>query len=118
MPNILIIDPDPAVGGLFERALQTAGHSVALAIDAAAGMQVLRDSAIDVAIIDVNMPENEGLEMLAVVRRDFPAMNVIIVSNGYVPLPAGPLFGTVEVLSKPVRVDDLRELVHRVLEYR
>jgi CheY-like chemotaxis protein len=115
MPHILVIDADPAVGGLFERVLQTDGHSVSLAIDAAAGLELLRGSAIDVAIIDVNMPENEGLEMLAVVRRDFPAKKVIIVSNGYVPLPAGPLFAGVEVLSKPVGVNHLRETVRRVV---
>jgi CheY-like chemotaxis protein len=115
MPHILVIDADPAVGGLFERVLQTAGHSVSLAIDAAAGLDLLRGSAIDVAIIDVKMPENGGLEMLAVVRRDFRAMKVIIVSNGYVPLPDGPLFDTVDVMSKPIEVNHLRETVHRAL---
>jgi hypothetical protein len=78
---------------------------------------VLQCSAIDVAIIDVNTPEEE-LKVLAVVRRDFPAIKVIIVANGYIPLPVGPLFDAIEVLPKPVELSHIRETVHRVLGYR
>ena len=117
MPSILIIDNDPSVCGLFERVLETAGHSVSVAIEATAGLEMLRGSAIDVVIVDLNMPENMGLEVLAVIRREFPAVKVILVSNGYVRLPDGPLLDTIKVLTKPVGVQELRETVHRVLGY-
>ena len=90
MPNILVVDDDPAVCGLFERVLQAAGHSVSIAIDAAAGFDVLRYSAIDMVIVDLNLPENAGLEVRSVIRREFPTLKVVLVANGYIPLPAVP----------------------------
>jgi CheY-like chemotaxis protein len=115
MPNILVLDDDPAVCGLFQKVLQTSGHFVSVAIDAPAGVDVLRCTAIDVVILDLNMPENAGLEMLSLIRREFPAMKVVLVASGYIPLPAGPLLDTVEVLSKPIGASQLRETVRRVL---
>jgi CheY-like chemotaxis protein len=91
-------DNDPAGCELFEEILLTAGYSVSVAIEAAAGFDVLRCSTIDVVLVDLNMPEKAGLEVLAVIQRDFPAMKVVMVSSGYIPLPDGPLLDGVEVL--------------------
>lgn len=79
---------------------------------------MLRYSAIDVVIVDLNMAENAGLEVLSAIRREFPAMKVVLVASGYIPLPAGPLLENVAVLPKPIGVSQLRETVHRVLEAR
>ena len=54
-----------------------------------ASVDVLRCSAIDVVILDLNMPENAGLEVLSLIRPEFPAMKVVLVASGYIPLPAG-----------------------------
>jgi DNA-binding NtrC family response regulator len=114
MANILVIDDDAAVRGLFERILQADGHAVYLAANTAAAIDVLHRSAIEMVITDLK-PEDNGLEVVSVLRRDFPTTKVVIVSSEFGALPTDPLLDTVEVLPKPVGVSHLRETVHRVL---
>lgn len=115
MGNILVMNNDPVVCGLFERVLQTAGHSVSLAANAAEGVGLLRRSAIDVVVTHCNMPEGDGLEVVSVLQHDFPATQMVLVASEDDPLQSCPLPAFVEVLSKPVEVSHLRATVHRML---
>ena len=62
MANILVIDQDAAVRGLFQTVLESAWHAVALAANADEGYEVLRSSRIEMAIVDINMSNGTGLE--------------------------------------------------------
>lgn len=66
MANILVIDQDAAVRGLFQTVLESAGHAVALAANADEGYEVLRSSRIEMAIVEINMSNGTGLEVLSV----------------------------------------------------
>lgn len=118
MANILVIDQDAAVRGLFQTALESAGHAVALAANADEGYEVLRSSRIEMAIVDINMSNGTGLEVLSVVQHDFLATRVLVISGEaieYDPLQAGSLLRGVEILLKPLGVSQLLETVSRVL---
>ena len=118
MANILVIDEDAAVRGLFQTVLQSAGHAVSLAASAAEGWDVLRRSAIEMVITDLNMPQGTGLEVISVLRHDFPTMKVLVVSGEAGecdPLQDSSCLDAVEVLSKPVGVSHLLGTVSRVL---
>ena len=118
MASILVIDDDLAVRGLFEQVLQSDGHTVYLAATAAAAYDVLRCSPVEIVITDLNIPEGKGLEVISVLRHDFPDTKVVIVSSEASesdPLQASPLLNEIEVLPKPVGVGHLLGTVHRVL---
>lgn len=79
---------------------------------------MLRCSPIEIVITDLNMPEGTGVEVVSVLRRDFPATKVVIVSSEaseYDPLQVSPLLDAMVVLPKPVGVGHLLGTVHRVL---
>ena|SRR5687767_5446644 len=118
MANILVIDHDPAVGGLFQTVLESEGHAVSLATDAAEGLEVLRASAIEMVITDLNLPKGTGLEVISVLRHDFPATKVLVVSaeaSEYDPVQASSYLDAVDVLPKPVGVNHLLGTVNRML---
>ena len=118
MANILVIDQDAAVRGLFQTVLESAGHAVVLAANADEGYEVLRSSRIEMAIVDINMSNGTGLEVLSVVQHDFPATRVLGILGEaieYDPLQAGWLLREVEILLKPLGVSQLLETVNRVL---
>ena len=118
MANILVIDQDAAVRGLFQTVLESAGHAVALAANADEGYEVLRSSRIEMAIVDINMSNGTGSEVLSVVQHDFLATRVLVISGEaieYDPLQAGSLLRGVEILLKPLGVSQLLETVSRVL---
>ncbi len=118
MARILVIDDDASVRGLLESVLQTDGHEVKVAASATEGFAVLREAPIDMVITDLNMPGPNGLEVVSVVRQDFPTTKVIIVSgetNEYVPVELEPLIHSVAFLPKPVDVPSLLGTVRLVL---
>ena len=79
MATILVIDDDAAVRGLFQTVLQSAGHTVSLAANVAEGIDRLRESIIDVVITNLNMPQGTGLEVISLLRHNFPATKVVVV---------------------------------------
>jgi two-component system chemotaxis response regulator CheY len=118
MAKILVIDPEAAVRGLFQTVLQSAGHTVSLAANATEGLKVLRGSAIEMVITDLNMPESTGLDVISVVRHDFPTTKVLVVSGEaceYDPLEVSADLDAIEVLPKPVGMNHFLGTVSRVL---
>jgi DNA-binding NtrC family response regulator len=119
MPSILVIENDAAVGQLFETALRTAGYDMHLAGSAAEGYEILRRISVEMVITDINMPSGAGLEIISMVRHDFPDTKIVGISreaSEFDPVQAAPLLNTVEMLSNPFRVDQLLDIVHRVLK--
>lgn len=118
MATILVIEDDAAVRGLLQAVLQSAGHSVVLAANAAEGVVVLRGSPIEMVITDLDMPQGRGLEVISVLHQDFPTTKVVVVAgeaSEYEPLHPSSCLDAVEVLPKPVGVSHLIGTVHRVL---
>jgi two-component system, NtrC family, nitrogen regulation response regulator GlnG len=118
MESILVIEPDSAVRGLFETALRTAGYQVYGATNADEGYAVLRRTAVTMVITDLNMPSSSGLEVITMVRDQFPDTKIVGIASEaseYDPIRAAPLLDTVEVLSNPIGINRLMETVQRVL---
>lgn len=61
--NILVIDDDPAVTDLLKRGLSYEGYSVRAANSGTAGLDQAREQTPDVVVLDVMMPEMDGLEV-------------------------------------------------------
>lgn len=72
MRQILIIDDDASVGLTFTRMLEGAGYGVSRAESAADGLSHLESHPVDAVILDMRMPEMNGLEFLRRLR-DRPA---------------------------------------------
>src|SRR6202789_420716 len=63
MPQILVVDDEPAVRRALERALRLDKHEVELAIDGEEALDRLADRPADAVILDVMMPGVDGLEV-------------------------------------------------------
>ncbi|MEX2276521.1 MAG: PAS domain-containing protein [Cucumibacter sp.] len=117
--RILIVEDEESVRAFSARALQSAGYTVHEAATGAEALEVLREieGRIDLLISDVVMPEMDGPELLAHVRRNYPGVKVIFVS-GYA--EEGARKGleedtTVEFLPKPFSLNQLAAKVKSVL---
>lgn len=78
MAKILVIDDEKHIRDLYALELSTEGHDV----EAMAFSQEMFDEpmipAPDLAILDIKLPNEDGLEVLLNIRRDFPWLPVII----------------------------------------
>jgi len=80
--RFLVIDDSAMNRVILQHALEDQGHSVLLAENGRAGMETLRGEPVDVVLLDIEMPEMDGYEVLAAVKadsalRDLP---VIVIS--------------------------------------
>ncbi|MFT5774735.1 response regulator [Hyphomonas sp.] len=66
--HILVVDDDDRIRDLLKRFLSREGHRVTTASDAAAARRLLATMTFDLTILDVMMPGEDGLSLLAAIR--------------------------------------------------
>jgi DNA-binding response OmpR family regulator len=78
--NILIVDDDVELVGLLSFALETAGYTVWTAFDGPEALGIVSARNPDLVILDVNLPNRDGFEVLAEMRRgsDVPVIMLTV----------------------------------------
>ena len=120
MARILVVDDEIGIRAAIQRALEPAGHEVMLAVDGLDAARVIREVGADLALIDVHMPNMDGIELLITLQAVAPAMPVVVMSGGDRSRPPGVLtdatsMGATGILRKPFTLGELREAVTRAL---
>jgi CheY-like chemotaxis protein len=80
-PNLLIVDDEPSTRTSLTQIFAGMGHDVRSAEDGFSALSEIRDAVPDVILSDLNMPGMSGFELLSVVRRRFPAIQVVAMSG-------------------------------------
>jgi len=80
--RVLVIDDNPDIRELIAFILKGAGYVVEMAQDGEAGLRSQRAHAFDIVITDIFMPNQDGIETITRLRKEFPAVKVIAVSGG------------------------------------
>jgi DNA-binding response OmpR family regulator len=116
-PRILIIDDEPNVRLMFRTTLEAAGHVVAEADTGEKGLMRLQEFPADLVLLDLQMPEMDGMEVLRRLRAARSTVPVVIVTaHGSVPNAVQALkLGAIDFLSKPLSPDALRRVVAEVV---
>jgi DNA-binding NtrC family response regulator len=118
--QILVIDDDKAMRDACYQILSRQGYQVELAASARQGLTLLERSSFDAILLDLVMPDQDGLEALKKIKALDPEVEVIIIT-GYGTIQSAVetiKAGAFHFLSKPFVPDDLRNLVNRALEKR
>lgn len=82
MARILVIDDVPGVRRSIAALLSRAGHEVSEAADGVAGVETARRLKPDVALVDMLMPEQDGIETIEALRRERLARACVAMSGG------------------------------------
>ena len=116
-PSILVVDDDPAVRQLFARLLTNAGYIVHEVSNGVEAKAALSNVTFNLMILDLNMPEMDGFEVLVFARSAVPNLKTIVAS-GFMQgtmLVAARQLGAIAALDKPVDVDLLLSTVRSAL---
>jgi len=81
VPELLVVDDDEALRRWEERVVRDQGYSCDGACDADGVREHLRRSSYQLALLDVNMPGESGIELLSHIRRDHPDVAVLMVAG-------------------------------------
>lgn len=120
MARVLIVDDEPAVRRTVVRFLRRSGFDVDEAEDGAAALKAVANVRPDVVITDVNMPDMDGIELLAALRSGDPELPVIVISGGgvipkRVLLKNANMLGATFTIAKPFTMDEILEVVSEAL---
>lgn len=125
--RILLVEDNAVLCDLLRRNLEARAHQVAVAPDACTAVQCLRGSQFDLVILDINLPDQTGWEVLRIVQRegsllprllsgDVPLLPVVVVSAVRVSLPRLKEFPLLAYLPKPFPMEALLRLAEEAAE--
>ncbi len=81
MSKILVIDDEQGIRNLLDTLLSRKGYEVVLASNGQKGLELFRRERPDVVVLDLKMPEMNGLTVLQQVRQLNPAQPVVILTG-------------------------------------
>ena len=110
--HILMVDDDVDLNALVTEYLARFGHRLVTATTAAGGMAQLRRERPDLVILDIMLPDTDGLTLCREIRREFDVPIIMLTARGEVAdRVLGLELGADDYLSKPF---EPRELVARI----
>ncbi len=113
-----MVDDDDDVRLALRRMLEEAGYEVLEAPNGRVAMTICRSNPPDVVVTDIFMPEQEGMETIRTLRREFPGVKLIAISDqptAAVYLRMAKLLGAQAALEKPIPRDTLLATVRTLL---
>ena len=121
MALILIVDDDPTVRAIATELLRADDHAIVEASDGAEALALLGRLPVDLVILDMLMPNVDGLETIQSLKGRNSKVKILAISSGGVLDPTSLLkiamtFGADAALQKPLRVGPFREAVARMLQ--
>jgi CheY-like chemotaxis protein len=116
MATVLVVDDEPDILLMLRVALESSGHTAVLAPDGEAGLQRLREQAVDCVLLDVMMPVMDGWGVLGAVKQlaDPPPVVVISAKSGEQDVQRAFELGAVDYVTKPFSPFALVSLVEEV----
>jgi CheY-like chemotaxis protein len=114
--HVLIADDDLLIQKTLKFHLEESGYTVGLAKNGQEAICYIEARRPSTVLLDVFMPESDGLEALLKVKKQFPDIKVIVMSGGgikghYEFLTMAKKFGADAVLRKPIHAHDLLTLL-------
>jgi putative nucleotidyltransferase with HDIG domain len=118
--HILVVDDEPGMLGVVVALLERGGYDVSVASGAEQALLHLQDDpGCDLVLSDVMMPGGDGLSLLDVICRDYPAVPVVMLTAVRDIQVATNAFrrGAIDYLLKPFDRTQLASVVERALEH-
>ena len=79
---ILVADDEADIRALISRWLERAGHHVTCAVNGVEALAVAEVKAFDLVVTDVLMPESDGVELIAKLKKIRPMARILAISGG------------------------------------
>ncbi len=117
-PKVLAVDDEEVVCESIRRVLSEEGYTVRTTTSSREGLELIRKEAFDLLLLDIKMPEVDGIELLRAARSASPETEVIIVT-GYATIETAVeaiKLGAFDYLEKPVSPPQLVVATARALE--
>jgi FixJ family two-component response regulator len=116
--EVFVVDDEPAVCDALAKVFSRAGYNVATFADGAALLAAVRGRSPTCIILDVHIPGQSGLDILAEMNaQNYPAPIFIMSGKGDIPMAVKAIkHGAFDFIEKPFRGSDLLARVRQAIE--
>ena len=116
--KILVVDDERIICAGCEKILGEAGYQVKTTLSARKALEMLKEESFDIVITDIKMPELSGIELLEIVRKEYPEITVIVIT-GYSTVETAVeamKLGAFDYLPKPFTSDQVILVIKKAIE--
>ncbi len=113
--DLLLIDDDATFCMVLARALTRRGFAVRSAQDGASALSLAEQQVPDFVVLDLKMPGETGLSLIAQLKQLNPAMRIVMLT-GYASIATAVdaiKLGAIHYLAKPAEVDEIVVALHQ-----
>ncbi len=116
--KVLIVDDDRLIREQLQRELRRQFFEVTLASTAKEALEAFGKEAVDVILLDVRLPDSDGLEVLKQIKKSRPGCEVIVVTgHGTQEIAVQALrSGAIDYIEKPIEIAELMAALGRAIE--
>lgn len=118
MVKILIMDDEPGLRNIVYNMLKPTGHTLFTAEDGKQAIEIAKKELPDLAMLDMRVPDMDGLEVLAELKKINPNVKAVMLSGfGDVETAVNALkVGAFDYISKPFKVDEVLKVVAKAVQ--
>jgi DNA-binding NtrC family response regulator len=116
--KILVVDDEVTAGKSIEKILARQGFHVDIAQSADDGLNKIEKELFELVLLDIMMPQVNGIELLEIIKEKWPELGVVMVT-GYPSIETAveaTKRGAFDYVAKPFTPDEIREKVDEALE--
>ena len=113
-PKILIIDDEEFIRTLLSEVLDGYASKIVELENGQHVLDIVESESPDLIIVDIVMPEKDGLEVIIEVKRKYPSLPIFAISAYLEYLDVAPDLGADEVFSKPIDTERLIQCISRI----
>jgi DNA-binding NtrC family response regulator len=114
--SLILVDDEPAMLGSLKRVFRKAPYKIHTAENGLVAMDLMREFKIDAALVDLKMPGMGGLELLEQIRKQWPWIQVVILTGfgGVKEAVEAIQMGAVDFLQKPFEAETIEARMNQI----
>lgn len=116
--NILVVDDEEVIRNICLRSLEKKGYNVGLAENGINALDRIREGIYEIVFTDIKMPMMDGMELLETIKRDFPHLEVVVMTAFATIESAIDAMkkGAYDFILKPIKPDQIRVVADKCIE--
>ncbi|HWC03647.1 MAG TPA: sigma-54 dependent transcriptional regulator [Methylomirabilota bacterium] len=118
--HVLVVEDDDTLRDLLAEVLRSWGYQAVVVPSGSRAVELLETQLFEVAVVDIHLPEMDGVELLRHLKRHDPSIEVLMMTGDPTVATAVETLklGAYDYLTKPLVLEELRHLLEHILERR
>lgn len=115
VPTILVVDDEIVIREMISKILSRNSYQIILASDGFEALNLLEQNKIDVVMTDMKMPGMDGMELIELVKKNYPDMKIIVMTafEDIYTIKDAIMKGADEYITKPFNSYEINMIVER-----